>query len=142
LVGYTSLNRSVHYNLDFYSSIIHDTITIFTIWSGGNLATIEQRSISLVEIVYDSHIGLGEEVGMLVGLSSSRSRKTSCRVDLRSCRSRKCAFYPAWSGFIGELMWSGRSSWPDRRWEHSISKKTNIFSNNGVQIYNVKLNAN
>jgi hypothetical protein len=62
--------------------------------------------VSLVEIVYDSRIGLGdrEEVEMLVGLSSRRSRKTSCRVDLRSCRSRECAFYPAWSGFIGELM--------------------------------------
>jgi hypothetical protein len=71
---------------------------------------IWQRSsrgrVSLVEIVYDSRIGLGdrEDVGMLVGLSSRRSRKTSCRVYLRSCRSRECAFNPAWAGMIGELM--------------------------------------
>ncbi|XP_060578188.1 uncharacterized protein LOC132735267 [Ruditapes philippinarum] len=45
-----------------------------------------------------------EEVGMLVRLSSRSSRKSSCRVDLRSCRSRECAFNPAWSGFFGELM--------------------------------------
>jgi hypothetical protein len=51
--------------------------------------------------VYDSRIGLGdrEEVWMLVGLSSRRSRKTPCRVDLRSCWSRECAFNPAWSGY-------------------------------------------